>query len=121
MDARHPMRFAGAPEARKGLRAGHIPGSYCFPFKILFDKEENFLPIDKIRKKFLEVGVDINTPIITSCGSGTTAPIINFALDILGSENHSVYNGSWTEYGAETLYPGEQSLMERPVEDCISS
>lgn len=118
LDSRNAVRFAGGPEPRPGLRRGHIPGSYPFPFTVLFDKENCFLPLDKIRKRLSDTGINLVSPIITSCGSGTTAPILNFALDLLGIENNAMYNGSWTEWGAEKLYSGEKSLDERPVETC---
>ena len=118
VDVRHPVRYAGGPEGRPGLRSGHIPGSFNLPFMILFEKEGTFLPLEKIRKKMLDMGISLAAPIITSCGSGTTAPILNFILDLMGVPN-ALYNGSWSEYGAETLYSGENSLAERPIETCI--
>ena len=66
-----------------------------------------------------DTSIDFNSPIITSCGSGTSAPILNFALDLLGNENNALYNGSWAEWGAEKLYAGEKNLDERPVETCV--
>lgn len=119
IDVRHPVRFAGGPETRAGLRQGHIPGAYCLPFYTLFDKEGQFLPIDKIRRKLIDIGVNINHPIITMCGSGTTAAILNFILDLIPNTKHALYNGSWTEWGAEKLYSGETSLDERPIETCV--
>lgn len=119
VDARHPVRYAGGPESRPGLRAGHIPGSFCFPFMTMFEADGRWKPIEKIRKQLTGIGVDLNYPIVTSCGSGTTAAILNFALDLMDCTNHAVYNGSWTEWGAEKLYHGEQSLTERPIETSI--
>jgi len=120
VDLRHPVRYAGGPEPRPGLRSGHIPGSFCMPFTIFFDKAGNFLPLEKVRKKFIEVGVDTSVSIITTCGSAITAPILNFLLDLMEFQN-AVYDGAWTEYGAEKLYAGETSLMERPVATCVDS
>jgi thiosulfate/3-mercaptopyruvate sulfurtransferase len=119
IDVRHAVRYAGGKESRPGLRSGHIPGSFCLPFMTLFDKEGAFLPLDKIRRKIRDVGADIRMPIVTSCGSGMTAPILNFLLDLLSHSNHALYNGSWTEWGAGALYPGEKDLNERPVETCV--
>jgi thiosulfate/3-mercaptopyruvate sulfurtransferase len=118
VDLRNPVRYAGGPEPRPGCRSGHIPGSFCLPFHVFFDKEGYFLPLEKIRRKLIEIAVNPSIPIITSCGSGITAPILNFLLDLMG-HNNAVYDGSWTEYGAQALYPFETSLAERPVATCI--
>ena len=115
IDLRHAVRYAGGPESRPNLRQGHIPGSFSFPFTSSFDKEGCLRPLDKIRQQLAGIGVDLNSPIISTCGSGTTAPILNFALDLLEHPHHAVYNGSWTEWGANKLYAHELSLDERPV------
>lgn len=119
IDVRHAVRFAGGKEQRPGLRSGHIPGSFSFPFITMFEQDGTFKPLEKIRKQILGIGVDLNAPIVTTCGSGTTAPILNFILDLLNHTNHAMYNGSWTEWGAETLYHGEESLAERPVKTSL--
>lgn len=120
IDLRHPVRYAGGPESRPGLRSGHIPGSFCLPYMTFFDKNEGtFLPLEKIRKKFTELGVSTTAPIVTTCGSGITSAILNFLLDLLSHPQHQLYDGSWSEWGADTLYPGEQTLTERPVATCI--
>lgn len=115
IDVRNAVRFAGGAESRAHLRPGHIPGSYCFPFTTLFEIDGRWKPVERIRRQLTAIGVDLNTPIVTSCGSGTTAPILNFALDLLGCEQHAMYDGSWSEWGADTCYPGETSVDERPV------
>lgn len=116
VDVRHAMRYAGAPESRPGLRAGHIPDSFSFPYTSFFDKTTQcFLPLEKIRKLLSDMGIDLKSPIITTCGSGMTAPILNFILDLMEHPQHALYDGSWSEWAAETLYPGESSLDERPV------
>jgi len=119
VDMRHPVRYSGGKEWREGIRSGHIPGSFCVPYFILFDQEGKFLPLDKIKKKLSDLNIDIQKPIITTCGSAITATILNFILDILSENENAVYDGAWAEYGAENLYPGEISLEERPVESCV--
>jgi thiosulfate/3-mercaptopyruvate sulfurtransferase len=121
VDMRHPVRYAGGKEAREGVRSGHIPGSFCAPYFIFFDKDEKFLPLDKIKKKLSDLNIDIQKPIITTCGSGITGAILNFILDILSLNEHALYDGAWAEYGAETLYPGETGLDERPIETCVDN
>ncbi|HLS58981.1 MAG TPA: sulfurtransferase, partial [Paracoccaceae bacterium] len=36
----------------------------------------------------------------TSCGSGVSAAVLNLALELLGNRRHSLYDGSWAEWGA---------------------
>src|SRR5579872_2723452 len=116
IDLRHAVRFAGGPESRPGLRSGHIPDSFSFPYTSFFDKQTKcFLPLEKIRKLLSEISIDLKSPIIATCGSGMTAPILNFILELMEHPQHALYDGSWSEWGAETLYPGENSLDERPV------
>jgi len=119
VDLRHAVRYAGGKEWREGIRSGHIPGSFCLPYTILFDKEGCFLPLEKVKKKLIDIGVDLQVPITTCCGSGITAPILNFLLDLLSLKNNALYDGSWTEYGSAALLAGEESLEERPVETCV--
>jgi len=115
VDLRHPVRYAGGAESRPGLRSGHIPGSFSFPFMTMFEPDGHWKPIERIRKQFMGIGVDFSVPIISTCGSGTTAPILNFVLDLMNHPGHSLYDGSWSEWGADTLYSGEASVTERPV------
>jgi thiosulfate/3-mercaptopyruvate sulfurtransferase len=101
LDARSPGRFTGKdPEPRPGLSSGHMPGAINIPFGALLDPETKaFLPPDSLKKIFEEKGVDPAKPVISSCGTGVTACIIETALDEakFGSpETRKVYDGSWT-------------------------
>jgi len=115
VDMRHPIRFAGSAEARPNLRPGHIPGSHSFPYTTMFEPDGRFKSLDKIQKQITGIGLNLDAPIITTCGSGITSTILNFVLDLMGHPQHSLYDGSWSEWGSSDLYPGEADLSERPV------
>src|SRR5262249_45720903 len=98
-DARAAERFRGeAPEPRPHLRSGRMPGSLNVPFQELLE-DGRLAPRERLAAAFKAGGVDIDKPIITSCGSGVTAAILAFALDALGKDQVSVYDGSWAERG----------------------
>ncbi|ODT61070.1 MULTISPECIES: 3-mercaptopyruvate sulfurtransferase [Paracoccus] len=101
VDARSPERFRGdQPEPRAGLRAGHIPGSRNLPFGRLFNTDGTMIAPDAIRAAFADAGIDLSRPVITTCGSGVTAAALSFALERAGHRDHSLYDGSWTEWGS---------------------
>lgn len=101
LDARPEGRFYGtAPEPREGLRSGHIPGSRSWPLSMLVTPEGRLKPVDDLKTQIDQRGIDLSKPIITSCGSGVTAAGLALALHLLGAEGVSVYDGSWTEWGA---------------------
>ena len=100
VDARSPGRFYGKdPEPRPGLRAGHIPGSKNVFYKDLLKADDTMKSPDEMRQVFVEAGVDLDKPVITSCGSGVTAAILSLGLTRMGKTDHSLYDGSWTEWG----------------------
>jgi len=110
VDARSADRFKGtAPEPRAGLRSGHIPMSKNIPISAILDPKANFTVRDAgaLKKAFTDAGVDLDKPIITSCGSGVTAAALSFACHLLGKDDVALYDGSWSEWGAH---------HERPVE-----
>jgi thiosulfate/3-mercaptopyruvate sulfurtransferase len=100
IDARSAERFRGeAAEPRPGLRAGHIPGSKSLPFGRLLNPDRTMKAPADLRATFEEAGVDLRKPAITTCGSGVTAAILSLALERMGKTDHSLYDGSWAEWG----------------------
>jgi thiosulfate/3-mercaptopyruvate sulfurtransferase len=103
VDARAPARFRGeAPEPREGLRAGHIPGARNVHYETLLNADKTLKSIDDTRAIFQASGVDLDKPVITSCGSGITAAILALALERMGKDDWALYDGSWAEWG---MYP----------------
>ncbi|KAL3469364.1 thiosulfate sulfurtransferase [Aspergillus californicus] len=103
LDARSQGRWAGTdPEPRPGLSSGHIPGSTSLPFQELLDPEtKSFRSPEELRGVFEARDLDATKSIISSCGTGVTATIIETALGLaeFGEPNiRRVYDGSWTEW-----------------------
>lgn len=116
LDARPLGRFTGeAPEPREGLSSGHMPGAVSIPFNAVLDPETKaFLPRDQLKKFFEEKGVDATKPIISTCGTGVTACVIETALEEAGlgtPESRRVYDGSWTEW-AQRVSPEENLIVK---------
>ncbi|MEQ5872383.1 3-mercaptopyruvate sulfurtransferase [Sagittula sp. NFXS13] len=106
LDARSLKRFSGeAEEPREGLRSGHIPGSKSVHYARLLTEDGCLKSPDALRAEFEAAGVDLSKPVITSCGSGVTAAIINLALEVIGKTDHALYDGSWAEWGAFPTLP----------------
>ncbi|UWQ37774.1 3-mercaptopyruvate sulfurtransferase [Leisingera aquaemixtae] len=106
IDARAAERFrGGVPEPREGLRAGHIPGSKNVPFGRLLNADGTMKDAEGLRAEFAAAGVDLKKPVITTCGSGVTAAVLSLALERIGKTDHSLYDGSWSEWGAFPTLP----------------
>ncbi|HDX8862517.1 3-mercaptopyruvate sulfurtransferase [Klebsiella michiganensis] len=107
VDARPAGRFNGqVAEPRPGLRSGHIPGALNIPWTELVINGE-LKTTDELNEIFARQGVDFERPIIASCGSGVTAAVVVLALTTLGVNGVSLYDGSWSEWGARTDLPIE--------------
>ena len=108
VDARGAGRFEGREaEPRLGVNPGHIPGSKNLPMSGLFNADGTWKTGDALRAAFKDAGVDVDAPIAATCGSGVTATAIAFGAHLLGNDKVAVYDGSWSEWGADKDTPKE--------------
>ncbi|TPP10887.1 3-mercaptopyruvate sulfurtransferase [Rhizobium glycinendophyticum] len=104
-DARPAGRFTGEePEPRAGMRSGHMPGARSVPAASL-SENGRLKDLATLRSIFTNAGIDLNNPVVTSCGSGVTAAVVTLALESLGHSDNSLYDGSWSEWGSKSDTP----------------
>ena len=103
-DARSPTRFRGEePEPRPGVKPGHMPSAHNAHYSSLLAADGTLKPQAELAQSFASAGIDTKKPIVTSCGSGVTAAIPSLALTELGVKDHTLYDGSWAEWGASEM------------------
>ena len=106
VDARDAARFAGeTPDPRPNMASGHIPGARNVPHTALFNPDGTMKSTAELKKLFEGAGVDLAKPVVTSCNSGMTASALAFGLHRLGKEDVALYDGSWSEWGADPDTP----------------
>jgi thiosulfate/3-mercaptopyruvate sulfurtransferase len=105
LDARSAARFAGGGPDKHGINGGHIPDASNLPQERLFNEDNSFKRGDALRAEFEGAGIDLDKPLVTTCGSGVTACILLFGAHLLGKEDLKLYDGSWTEWGADPDTP----------------
>jgi thiosulfate/3-mercaptopyruvate sulfurtransferase len=109
VDARGAGRFTGEEaEPRPEMASGHIPGSRNLPFSQLFNADGTWKRGAELAQAFTDAGVDLNTPMITTCGSGMTAAVVLFGARLTGKTDVALYDGSWSEWGLDADTPKAQ-------------
>jgi len=106
LDARGVGRFEGSePDPRPGVAPGHIPGARNLPFAALYNDDGTFKSLGELADLFADAGIDPAQPFIASCGSGVTANSLIFTAHLLGQGGSKLYDGSWSEWGADPATP----------------
>lgn len=105
LDARGAARFKGEESDPRGLADGHIPGSKNLPYDRLFNADGTWKRGEALKAVFDEAGIDLSRPLVTTCGSGVTAAVLLFGAALLGKTDTALYDGSWSEWGADPSTP----------------
>ncbi|WP_298464731.1 sulfurtransferase [uncultured Erythrobacter sp.] len=113
LDARGADRVFGTGiDPVHGGENGRIPGSLNLPFGQVYNADGTFKPTAELRAAFEAAGVDLDQPVVTTCGSGVTASVLLFALHLIGKHDTALYDGSWMEWSADPDTRKAQGLEE---------
>jgi thiosulfate/3-mercaptopyruvate sulfurtransferase len=109
LDARSADRVYGSGiDPVHGGQNGRIPGARNLPYTELFNADGTFKSSDALREAIGAAGIDLSSPVTTTCGSGVTASVLLFAMHLIGKSDTALYDGSWSEWSADPATPKAQ-------------
>jgi thiosulfate/3-mercaptopyruvate sulfurtransferase len=107
IDARAPEQFEGKVSAAR--RAGHIPGARSVHYGKLVDPVTGrFRSTGELERSFAEAGIDVGrlpSRVVVYCNGGVSCTVPLQALQMLGRNVVSLYDGSWNEWGNDERLP----------------
>jgi thiosulfate/3-mercaptopyruvate sulfurtransferase len=109
VDARGADRVYGTGvDPVHGVPNGRIPGALNLPFSEVLNADGTYKSPDDLRAAFAAAGIDFDQPVTATCGSGVTASVLLFALHLIGKHDTALYDGSWSEWGADPATPKQE-------------
>ncbi len=95
IDSREPDRYLGKTEPID-LTAGHIPSAVNYPWQGVSTPDGFALPVEAQRQRWTAISPDLDP--IVYCGSGVTACVNLFSLELAGISGGKLYPGSWSDW-----------------------